>query len=64
MAQTRPLCSTGGCCTREPAEGAVVMANAVLVLYPDPLSGYPPMYARDSFPVLHGIDGMLFLNLG
>jgi hypothetical protein len=43
---------------------AVVMANVVLVLCPDPVSGYPPVYGRDSFPVLHGIDEMLFLNLG
>ncbi|WP_343601475.1 NAD-dependent formate dehydrogenase [Mycobacterium sp.] len=30
------------------------MAKVVLVLYPDPVSGYPPVYARDSVPVLHG----------
>lgn len=30
------------------------MAKVVLVLYPDPVSGYPPRYARDSIPVLHG----------
>ncbi|MGH3543600.1 MAG: formate dehydrogenase, partial [Mycobacterium sp.] len=29
------------------------MAKVVLVLYPDPVSGYPPVYARDSIPVLH-----------
>lgn len=29
------------------------MAKVVLVLYPDPVSGYPPRYARDSIPVLH-----------
>ena len=40
------------------------MANVVLVLYPDRVSGYTPVYARESFPVLHSIDGMLFLNLG
>jgi hypothetical protein len=36
----------------------------VLVLHPDPVSGYTPVYVRDTFAVLHGIDGMLFLNLG
>ncbi|WP_158166608.1 NAD-dependent formate dehydrogenase [Mycolicibacterium smegmatis] len=30
------------------------MAKVLLVLYPDPLTGYPPVYARDSIPVLHG----------
>lgn len=63
IGEGRPLCSTGGCCTREPVEEAVVVANVALV-FPDPVSGYSPVYARDSFPVLHGIDGMLFLNLG
>jgi formate dehydrogenase len=29
------------------------MANVVLVLYPDPVSGYPPVYVGDSFQVLH-----------
>ncbi|MGH3542223.1 MAG: NAD-dependent formate dehydrogenase [Mycobacterium sp.] len=33
------------------------MAKVVLVLYPDPVSGYPPVYARDSIPVLHGYPG-------
>ncbi|MCV7399288.1 NAD-dependent formate dehydrogenase [Mycobacterium fragae] len=33
------------------------MAKVVLVLYPDPVSGYPPVYARDSVPVLHGYPG-------
>ena len=59
-AQTRPLCSAGCRCRRESVEEA----NVVLVFYPDPVSGYPPMHANDSFPVLHGINGMLFLNLG
>ena len=27
------------------------------VLYPDPVTGYPPAYARDSIPVLHGYPG-------
>jgi hypothetical protein len=40
------------------------MANVVLVLDPDRVSGYLPMYAHDSFAVLHRVDGMLFLNLG
>ena len=33
------------------------MANIVMVLYPDPVSGYPPVYARDSVPVIHGYPG-------
>ncbi len=33
------------------------MAKVVLVLYPDPVSGYPPKYARDSIPVLGGYPG-------
>lgn len=28
------------------------MAKCVMVLYPDPLTGYPPKYARDSIPVI------------
>jgi formate dehydrogenase len=28
------------------------MAKCVMVLYPDPLDGYPPRYARDSIPVI------------
>jgi formate dehydrogenase len=28
------------------------MAKCVMVLYPDPLDGYPPKYARDSVPVI------------
>ncbi|MCV7029693.1 NAD-dependent formate dehydrogenase [Mycobacterium sherrisii] len=28
------------------------MAKCVMVLYPDPLGGYPPKYARDSIPVI------------
>lgn len=28
------------------------MAKCVMVLYPDPLNGYPPKYARDSIPVI------------
>lgn len=30
------------------------MAKVVLVLYPDPVGGYPPAYARDDIPVLYG----------
>lgn len=33
------------------------MAKVVLVLYPDPVSGYPPKYARDSIPALDGYPG-------
>src|SRR3984885_9917374 len=35
----------------------MVMAKVLLVLYPDPVTGYPPVYARDSIPVLHGYPG-------
>ncbi|BBY06673.1 NAD-dependent formate dehydrogenase [Mycobacterium noviomagense] len=28
------------------------MAKCVMVLYPDPVNGYPPKYARDSIPVI------------
>ena len=30
------------------------MAKILCVLYPDPVGGYPPKYARDDIPVLHG----------
>jgi formate dehydrogenase len=30
------------------------MAKILCVLYPDPLGGYPPRYARDCIPVLRG----------
>jgi formate dehydrogenase len=33
------------------------MAKVVLVLYPDPVTGYPPPAARDSIPVLDGYPG-------
>ncbi|GFG76294.1 NAD-dependent formate dehydrogenase [Mycobacterium botniense] len=33
------------------------MAKIVLVLYPDPISGYPPVYARDGVPVVPGYPG-------
>jgi len=33
------------------------MAKVLLVLYPDPVTGYPPVYARDSIPVLDGYPG-------
>src|ERR1700722_10718943 len=33
------------------------MAKVLLVLYPDPVTGYPPVYARDRIPVLHGYPG-------
>lgn len=29
------------------------MAKCVMVLYPDPVDGYPPAYARDSIPTIH-----------
>ena len=36
------------------------MANVVIVLYPDPVSGYPPVYARDSIPSVAGYpDGQI-----
>lgn len=33
------------------------MAKVLLVLYPDPVSGYPPAYARDKIPALDGYPG-------
>ena len=33
------------------------MAKILLVLYPDPVTGYPPVYARDSIPVLRRYPG-------
>jgi formate dehydrogenase len=30
------------------------MAKCVMVLYPDPVDGYPPRYARDAIPTVHG----------
>jgi formate dehydrogenase len=33
------------------------MAKFLCVLYPDPVTGYPPEYARDSIPVLSGYPG-------
>ncbi|OMB95267.1 NAD-dependent formate dehydrogenase [Mycobacterium colombiense] len=30
------------------------MAKCVMVLYPDPVDGYPPSYARDSIPTIQG----------
>src|ERR1700754_1571381 len=33
------------------------MAKVLLVLYPDPADGYPPVYARDSIPTLHDYPG-------
>ncbi len=29
------------------------MAKCVMVLYPDPVDGYPPSYARDGIPAIH-----------
>ena len=33
------------------------MARCVMVLYPDPVDGYPPKYARDSIPEIHNYPG-------
>jgi formate dehydrogenase len=33
------------------------MAKVLLVLYPDPVSGYPPVYARDSVPLIQSYPG-------
>ena len=33
------------------------MAKVLCVLYPDPVGGYPPRYARDGIPVLEGYPG-------
>ena len=34
------------------------MAKVLCVLYPDPVSGYPPKYTRDDIPTLdHYPDG-------
>src|ERR1700749_3095123 len=33
------------------------MAKILCVLYPDPETGYPPQYARDSIPTLRGYPG-------
>jgi formate dehydrogenase len=33
-------------------EGEIIMAKVLCVLYPDPITGYPPKYARDDIPVI------------
>jgi formate dehydrogenase len=33
------------------------MAKCVMVLYPDPVNGYPPKYARDSIPEIRNYPG-------
>jgi formate dehydrogenase len=33
-------------------EGRKPMANILCVLYDDPVSGYPPAYARDEIPTI------------
>jgi formate dehydrogenase len=33
------------------------MAKVLVVLYPDPVDGYPPAYARDSIPTIAGYPG-------
>jgi hypothetical protein len=35
----------------------VTMAKILLVLYPDPVTGYPPVYARGSIPKLRRYPG-------
>lgn len=37
-----------------PAAGMATIKKIVCALYPDPKSGYPPKYARDSIPVIKG----------
>jgi formate dehydrogenase len=34
-----------------------MMAKCVMVLYPDPVDGYPPEYARDNIPKIHNYPG-------
>ncbi|WP_257720365.1 hypothetical protein [Candidatus Sodalis pierantonius] len=29
------------------------MSKILCVLYPDPVTGYPPVYARDAIPAIH-----------
>ena len=33
------------------------MTNIICVLYDDPVSGYPPSYARDSVPTIEQYHG-------
>ena len=33
------------------------MAKVLCVLYPDPIDGYPPVYAREGIPTLRGYPG-------
>ncbi|MFF2515831.1 NAD-dependent formate dehydrogenase, partial [Streptomyces sp. NPDC058086] len=33
------------------------MAKILAVLYPDPVGGYPPGYARDEIPAITGYPG-------
>src|ERR1700752_1968323 len=35
----------------------MVMAKLLLVLYPDPVTGSPPVHPRNSIPVIHGYPG-------
>lgn len=40
------------------------MAKILCVLYPDPVTGYPPTYARDSIPTLRNYpDGQTLPTL-
>jgi formate dehydrogenase len=41
---------------RQP-QGAKVMAKVLAVLYPDPVNGYPPKYARDDIPKIDHYPG-------
>jgi formate dehydrogenase len=40
-----------------PVSQEEIMAKIVCVLYPDPVTGFPPQYARTSLPVLDGYPG-------
>src|SRR5271155_2876479 len=42
---------------RTPRERTSVMAKILCVLYPDPVDGYPPAYARDEIPVISSYPG-------
>src|SRR5215204_723130 len=42
----------GRCRTRECRKEGHDMANVLLVLYDDPVAGYPPSYARDDIPTI------------
>ena len=54
--QTAVRAAAGAGGARQTARGfratAVAADKVVLVLYPDPVNGYPPNYARDSVPTI------------